>query len=227
MRLMSSLIPLQEISLQAKLATLQREYRELIPSRNAAFDPLKLVTAFAAKGDLQSCQSEIFQLELLIKNLSDVRKPRPDVFSSLRSKIYKCGDYSNHVGLRMEARIASSLARKAVGFAYLDAPDFTVNVEGGTAFIECTGVLPADFPQGKPHRVLPPQLRVAFISDSTRGIETSRWRRHQSKPVKLHDDTESDEANAIFARMRSCPTPMAPTPCPRPLPRLGSKRGGR
>jgi len=151
-RIMSSPITLPEISLQAKIATVQNEYRELVPWKNEAFDPVKLVTAFAAKGDLQSCQSEVFQLELLIKNLNDIRKPRPDVFSSLRAKIYKCGNYSNHVGLRMEARIASSLARKGVGFSYVDAPDFTVKVEGGTAFIECTGVLPADVPHGKDMR---------------------------------------------------------------------------
>lgn len=75
--------------------------------------------------------------------------------------------------------------------------------------------------------MLPPQQRVAFISDLTRGIEDSKVAEAQSKPVKLHDDTESDEANAIFARMAKLPTPMAPDAVPPPTPEVGSKRGGR
>ena len=128
------------VSFEVKLAELRSKYRELIPPHGEAISPLDVIENFRNVGDHPSCSGEVFQLELFIKNLVDIKDRRPEIFSKLRRKVYRCGSLSNHIGLRTEARIASSLARKNLEFAYGDAPDFSVSINGSTIFIESTNV---------------------------------------------------------------------------------------
>ena len=140
------------VSFEVKLAELRSKYRELIPPHGEAICPLNVIENFKELGDHPSCSGEVFQLELLIKNLVDIKGRRPEIFLTLRRKFYRCGSLSNHIGLRTEVRIASSLARKNLEFVYGDAPDFTVSINGSTVFIESTNVKPDDLYLGKDPR---------------------------------------------------------------------------
>mgnify|MGYP000479877383 CR=1 FL=1 len=135
-----SLIP--DVPYEVKLLELTSKYRDLVPPRGERIDPLKIIENLKKIGDFSSCIGEAYQLELLIKNLQDVQKLRPDIFKTIRQKIYPCGSISNHFGVRVEARIASSLARKNLNFAYSDHPDFSVTINGKTIYIESTSVRP-------------------------------------------------------------------------------------
>lgn len=134
--------PTPDFTYEVKLADLTFKYRDLIPSRGERIDPLEIIANFKEIGDFSSCIGEAHQLELSIKNLQDVRNLRPDIFKTIRQKIYRCGSTSNYFGVRVEARIASSLARKNLNFAYGDAPDFSVITDGKAIYIESTSVRP-------------------------------------------------------------------------------------
>ena len=140
------------VSFEVKLAELRSKYRELIPPHGEAINPLDVIENFREVKDHPSCSGKVLWLELLIKNLVDIKDHRPEIFSALRRKFYRCGSLSNHIGLRTEARIASSLARKNLEFVYGDAPDFTVSINGSTVFIESTNVKPDDLYLGKDPR---------------------------------------------------------------------------
>ncbi|WP_332775980.1 hypothetical protein [Polaromonas sp.] len=88
----------------------------------------------------------------MVKNLEDIRRLQPSVFEDLKEKFYQCGTNYNHFGLRMEARIASSLSRKNVTFEYADAPDFFIVHEDQQIFIECTSVWPDTSSRDKDYR---------------------------------------------------------------------------
>ena len=140
------------VPLDQKIALVAGSYRSLIPNQGERIDPISIVQVLYSAGEFELCQGELYQVELLIKNLKDVKLLRPSLFTDLKTKLYQCGTNHNHFGLRMEARIASSLSRKKVTFEYTDAPDFSIAREDGTVFIECTSVWPQTSARHKDYR---------------------------------------------------------------------------
>lgn len=116
------------------------EYRQLIPPAGEAIDPAEVVRDHARNGDGPRAMGELMQFGFFVKYLTDVRARRPDVFEELKARMYKCGQADNYFGLRMEARLASSLARAGVPFELQERPDFSI--ADGTIFAECASVWP-------------------------------------------------------------------------------------
>jgi hypothetical protein len=115
-------------------------YRALIPARGERLDPAQIVLEHMQRGDADLAQGEMFQLQLFVRHLGDVQRHRPDVFAGLQTRMYACAQADNYFGLRMEANIASTLARARVPFALQERPDFSVN--DGELFLECSSVWP-------------------------------------------------------------------------------------
>jgi hypothetical protein len=133
-------IPHLRQSFEDKLSDVSRRYRALVPSAGERIDPAALVQGHWDRSDFQLCQGELFQFELFAKHLHDVKGMRPDVFEAFKAKLYQCATADNYYGLRMEANIASTLARGDMPFEFQDRPDFSV--QGGAIYIECGSVWP-------------------------------------------------------------------------------------
>ena len=85
------------VSFEVKLAGLRSKYRELIPPHGEAINPLDVIENFREVEDHPSCSGKDLQLELIIKNLTKIKDSRPEMFSALRRKFYRCGSFSNHI----------------------------------------------------------------------------------------------------------------------------------
>lgn len=134
-----------------KLQKVENTYRALVPDNlKSNLDPVRLVHQHLNEGSIERAAGELFQLEFFCKHLNDVRGYRPDVFDGLVKRIIQCAQPDNYYGVRMETRIASSMARKGLIFELRERPDFSV--EGGTVSIECGSVWPSTSNPEKDYR---------------------------------------------------------------------------
>ena len=139
------------VNIIAKLHAVEQTYRSLIPAHQTTrLDPVQLVQQYLTDSNIEQAAGEIYALEFFCKHLSDTQSLRPDVFEELAKRMLLCVQPDNYYGLRMEARIASSLARKRLNFNLQERPDF--NIGNGEFFIECGSVWPNSLKNGKDYR---------------------------------------------------------------------------
>jgi len=130
----------QSIPYKYALIDVTGRYRTIVPNEREEFDPIALVQGHWLRGELDLCKGELYQLQLFVKDLNDVRNARSDVFELLKAKVYQCRTADNYFGLRMEAKMAAELVKTKLPFDYRDRPDFSV--QGGTVNIACSSVWP-------------------------------------------------------------------------------------
>ena len=139
------------VNIIEKLLAVEQAYRSLIPAQQTnRLDPVTLVLKYLTDNRLEHAKGEIFALEFFCKHLRDIKNLHPDVFNEFVKRMLLCVQPDNYYGLRMEARIASSLARKRLNFNLQERPDF--NVGNGEFFIECGSVWPNSFKNSKDYR---------------------------------------------------------------------------
>lgn len=138
------------IDILAKLQSVEATFRLLALSNQKCVDPVALVRQHLERGDVERAVGELYQLEFFCKHLDDVRSARSDVFEGLMKRMAQCAQSDNYYGLRMEARIASSMARKGLAFELRERPDFSV--DSGAIFIECGSVWPDTSNPAKDYR---------------------------------------------------------------------------
>lgn len=128
------------VDVLTKLQAIEVAYRLLVPENGESFDPTALVRRLLDQDNLEKAAGELYELEFFCKHLNDVRGARYDVFNELTRRMQQCAQPDNYYGLRMEARIASSLVRKRLVFELRERPDFSIY--GDSLFIECASVWP-------------------------------------------------------------------------------------
>lgn len=132
---------LAPMNIENEIVGIEHRLRQHMPNTSNSFDPISLLRRHAEAGDHDFWLAELIQLRFFCDWLERLRSRRSEVYRELVSRLRTCGQADNYFSLRMEARMAASLAKKNVTFALQERPD--LQVDGGLG-IECASAWPHD-----------------------------------------------------------------------------------
>lgn len=98
---------------------------------------IQRLLALEGQGNWLSRDWEFARLRLLVKNLSEIEKERPEILRVFRREIRRAKKDDSFLGIRFEISIAASLIRKRILFTKGEAPDFTLLGPPEETYIEC------------------------------------------------------------------------------------------
>lgn len=98
---------------------------------------IRRLLALQGQGNWCGRDWEFARLRLLIKQLREIEKARPEILKVFRRQIRRAKENDSFFGIRFEINIAASLIRKRIPFTKGESPDFTLLGPPEETYIEC------------------------------------------------------------------------------------------